>query len=53
MAGAAVSLGDGQPQEVGVGQRLPQIAVDALGTALDGGDALGVDQAREEAGGGF
>ena len=48
VAGAAVGLGDGEPQQVGAGQRLPQVAVDALVAGLDRGDALGVDQAREE-----
>ena len=53
VAGAAVGLGDGQPEQVGVGQRLPQVAVDALVAGLHGGDPLGVDQAGEEAGRGL
>ena len=53
VAGAGVRFGDGEPEQVGVGQRLPQVAVDALGAGLDGGDALGVDQTGEETGGGL
>ena len=53
VAGAAVGLGDGEPEEVGVGQRLPQLAVDALGAGLHGSGAFGVDQSRKETGGGL
>ena len=48
VAGATVGLGDGEPEQVAVGQRLPQVAVDAVVAGLDGGDALGIDQAREQ-----
>ena len=48
VAGAAVGLGDGQPEEVGLGQGLPQITIDAVGAAFDVGDLLRVDQTREQ-----
>ena len=53
VAGTRIPFGDGEPEQVGVGQRLPEVAVDALGAGLDGRNALGVDQTGNETGGGL
>ena len=50
VAGAAVGLGHGEAQQVGVGQGAPELAIDAVLTGLDRRDPLGVHQAREDPG---
>ena len=50
MAGAALGLGHGEAQQVGIGQGLPQGAIDALVALFDGGHARRIDQAREQPG---